>query len=134
MEGGFALDTVQETRFVTEQADAGLAIPYRIVAFVNLAAETAEVRIKEHLALSEKVVGVRMITNYVEGRGDLIYPQVRSAARRTAAPARSLPPPRSRPARGHRVLSRSAAFSLGRHRALAPPPPPLPAGAVQLPA
>lgn len=74
-EGGFKLDTVKETSFVKEQADT-LGIPYSIVAFVNLTADDAEVKIKEHLALSERVVGVRMITNYVEGRPDLIYPQV----------------------------------------------------------
>jgi predicted TIM-barrel fold metal-dependent hydrolase len=76
VEGGFELDTVKETSFVKGQADS-LGIPYSIVAFVNLAAEDAELKIKEHLALSENVVGVRMITNNVEGRDDLIYPQVR---------------------------------------------------------
>ena len=75
-DGGFRLDPFAETEFVHSQC-AALGVPFKIVAFVNLSEPDAEVAVKKHLSRSPHVVGVRMITNFVDGHPDWTYPQVR---------------------------------------------------------
>ncbi|KAA0165545.1 hypothetical protein FNF31_01890 [Cafeteria roenbergensis] len=74
-DGGFRLDPFAETEFVHSQC-AALGVPFKIVAFVNLSEPDAEVAVKKHLSRSPHVVGVRMITNFVDGHPEWTYPQV----------------------------------------------------------
>lgn len=72
---GFRLDPVAETGFVHAQC-AAMAVPFKLVVYVNLSEPGAEVAVKTHLAQSERVVGVRMITNFVDAHPEWTYPQV----------------------------------------------------------
>lgn len=94
-EGGFRLDPVAETEFVHAQCTA-LRVPFKIVAFVNLSDVNAEVAVKKHLARSEHVAGVRMITNFVHGHPEWTYPQVSPFGGATVSAFDQLPlPPRA---------------------------------------
>ncbi len=100
-DGGFRLDPFAETEFVHSQC-AALGVPFKIVAFVNLSEPDAEVAVKKHLSRSPHVVGVRMITNFVDGHPEWTYPQVRRctachiARPKPTAARSSAPPPRAR--------------------------------------
>ncbi|HAA74899.1 TPA: hypothetical protein DCE37_07270 [Candidatus Latescibacteria bacterium] len=76
--GGFAIDTVGETRFVCDQMnDTGH--PIGIVAFVHLARDTGETEtvLSQHAeAAGGRLRGVRMILNHHDEKPDLTWPQV----------------------------------------------------------
>ena len=79
--GGFAIDTVAETRFVLQDCAPafGAARPLGIVAFVHLGREDAAAVLAQHLAAArEQLVGVRMILNYSASDPSLTWPQVDS--------------------------------------------------------
>lgn len=55
------MDSVAETEFVVKQK---IPIPHSIVPFMFLPDAKLEEQIKAHAAVSERVVGIRMICNY----------------------------------------------------------------------
>ena len=79
--GGFAIDTVAETRFVLRDTAAmGPARPIGVCAYVHLGRADAPAVLAAHLAAAhERLVGVRMILNYSATDASLTWPQVDSA-------------------------------------------------------
>jgi len=79
-EGGFIIDTVEETRFVrSDIAGFGSCAPFGICAYVHLGREDAAKVIAQHLvAGGARFVGVRMILNYCAEDPTLTWPQVES--------------------------------------------------------
>ena len=78
MEGGPVIDTVGETRFVVEQAEAS-GHPHGIVAYVHLARDAAEAArtLDAHAdAAGGRLRGVRMILNHHPTNPELTWPQV----------------------------------------------------------
>lgn len=82
MEGGFPLDTVEETKWVCAQLESADAqLPFGIVAYVHLArvASESEQILRQHLeAARGRLRGVRMILNHHPDNPDLTWPQVES--------------------------------------------------------
>ena len=84
MEGGFPLDTVDETRWVCAQLEptAGQR-PFGVVAYLHLARDTsaAEQLLRQHIETSSgRLRGVRMILNHHPDNPALTWPQVESGA------------------------------------------------------
>ncbi len=78
MPGGYALDTIGETRFVVNQM-AQTGHPIGIAAFVHLGRSTDESSavLQEHLDVAGgRLRGVRMILNHHGENPDLTWPQV----------------------------------------------------------
>lgn len=80
MEGGFPLDTVEETTWVCDQlAPTESQYPFAIVGHVNLAKDItySEDLLQQHVEASEgRFRGVRMILNHHPDNPDLTWPQV----------------------------------------------------------
>jgi predicted TIM-barrel fold metal-dependent hydrolase len=84
MEGGFPLDTVDETRWVCAELEPTAAErQFGVVAYVHLARDTAAAErvIQQHIETSGgRLRGVRMILNHHPDNPDLTWPQVESGA------------------------------------------------------
>ena len=82
-EGGFVVDTVEETRFVLREVENfGPTAPFGISAYVHLGRPDARTVLQQHFkACGERharIVGVRMILNYSAEDPSLTWPQVDS--------------------------------------------------------
>lgn len=79
-EGGFVIDTLEETRFVLRDSAAfGPTRACGVVGFVHLGREDAVEVLAGHLrAAGERFVGVRMILNFSSEDPSLTWPQVDS--------------------------------------------------------
>ncbi|MFT5367148.1 MAG: putative TIM-barrel fold metal-dependent hydrolase [Candidatus Latescibacterota bacterium] len=84
MEGGFPLDTVEETTWVCNQLTPSESqYPFAIVGHVNLAQDTAqsEALLHQHIEASQnRFRGVRMILNHHPDNPALTWPQVEHGA------------------------------------------------------
>ena len=82
MEGGFPLDTLEETKWVCKQLEPEVAqFPFAIVAYVHLARDAAksEQILRQHFEASGgRLRGVRMILNHHPENPELTWPQVES--------------------------------------------------------
>ena len=82
MEGGFALDSVDETRWVCAQLEPTAAeCPFAVVAYMHLARDPAESErlLQQHIEVSGgRLRGVRMLLNPHPDNADLTWPQVES--------------------------------------------------------
>ena len=80
MEGGFPLDTVEETTWVCNQLAPGEAnLPFGVVGYVHLARDTAESEqmLDQHQeAAGGRFRGVRMILNHHPENPNVTWPQV----------------------------------------------------------
>jgi predicted TIM-barrel fold metal-dependent hydrolase len=78
IQGGFPIDTVDETRWVCSQLEP-VGRPFGVVAYVHLARDTqeAERTIEQHKKISNsRLRGVRMILNHHPSDASLTWPQV----------------------------------------------------------
>jgi len=82
MEGGSPLDTVDETRWVSQQLEPAAAeCPFGVSAYIHLARDTAqsEICLQQHRdASGGRLCGVRMILNHHPSNEALTWPQVDS--------------------------------------------------------
>ena len=80
MEGGFPLDTVEETTWVCDQLSPGEEdLPFGVVGYVHLARDTAESEkvLDQHIMAADgRFRGVRMILNHHPDNPELTWPQV----------------------------------------------------------